>query len=73
MIDREEALAIARRRADANGWGIVEPLVVTERRGWNGTIRHFDVVSDPARRGTKVRFRIEAASGDVSDEAYLPR
>jgi hypothetical protein len=73
MITPEAAEAIARARAAAQGWGIVEPLVVEARHGWNGKIRSYNVDSNPAKRGTKVRFTIDAETGDILSEGYLPR
>jgi hypothetical protein len=73
MITPEMAEKIARARAVALGWGIVEPLSVQARRGWNGKIRSYNVDSNPAKRGTKMRFTIDAETGDILSEGYLPR
>jgi hypothetical protein len=73
MITPEAAEAIARARAAALGWGIVEPLSVQARRGWTGKIRIYSIDSNPATRGTKVRFTIDAQTGDIVSEGYLPR
>lgn len=73
MITREEAIGIARARAAENGWGIVEPIDVRERQSWSGEIRSFEIRSNPAKHGTKVRFTIDSSSGRVIDEGYLPR
>jgi hypothetical protein len=73
MITPEAAEAIARARAASQGWGVAEPLVVKARRGWTGKIRSYSVDSNPAMRGAKVRFTIDAATGEILSEGFLPR
>jgi hypothetical protein len=73
MITPEAAEAIARAWAAAQGWGIVEPLSVQTRRGWTGKIRSYNVDSNPALRGTRVRFTIDAETGEILSEGFLPR
>jgi hypothetical protein len=73
MITREDAVAIARTRAQQQGWGLVEPLAVTQRRGWTGRLLRYEVVSNPAARGPKARFTIDASTGAILSEGYIPR
>lgn len=73
MITKDEAIAIARARAKENGWGLVEPLMVIDYRGWSGKIKRYRIDSNPAMLGTKTRFTIDANSGAVLEEGYLPR
>lgn len=73
MITRDQAIDIARARASANGWGIVEPVDVRQRQHWSGEVRSYEVRSNPAMHGTKVRITIDAVTGEVVDEGYLPR
>ena len=73
MISDTEAVAIARARAVKNGWPLVDPLRVTVRRDWSGELRHYEIVSDPSRRGAKTRFTIDASTGAIRTEGYLPR
>ncbi|MEO6601803.1 MAG: hypothetical protein ABIQ16_18135 [Polyangiaceae bacterium] len=73
MIDQEAAIAIARQRAVLNGWALVEPLQVVHRRGWLGQKDRFEIDSDPALRGPKTRFVIDAESGKILSEGYIPR
>jgi hypothetical protein len=73
MITQDEAVAIARARAMEKGWGLVEPLSVIQRRGWLGKIKSYSIESNPAMRGTKTRFTIDANSGAILEEGYIPR
>jgi hypothetical protein len=42
-------------------------------RRWTGKLRSYRVVSNPARRGTKARFVIDAVTGAILEEGYIPR
>ncbi len=73
MIDQAAAIAIARERAALKGWALVEPLQIVHRRGWLGQKDRFEIDSDPAQRGAKARFVIDAESGEILSEGYIPR
>jgi uncharacterized membrane protein YkoI len=73
MIDQDTAIAIARKRAEEKGWGLAEPLAVITRRGWFGGILRFEIETNPAMRGSKARFVIDAVTGEIIDEGYIPR
>jgi uncharacterized membrane protein YkoI len=74
MIDEATAIAIARKRAKEKGWGLTEPLAVITRHRWFGRgILRFEIETNPAMRGTKARFVIDAATGEIIDEGYIPR
>lgn len=73
MIEQPQAVAIARARAQKNGWPFVEPLQVVERRGWFGGARRFEIETNSGNRGTKARFVIDAKTGEVVSEGYVPR
>lgn len=73
MIDRDTAIDIARKRAEEKGWGFAEPLAVITRRGWLGGLLRFEIETDPVMRGSKARFVIDAATGKILDEGYIPR
>jgi hypothetical protein len=73
MIDRDSALAIARKRAAENGWAFGEPVQVVHRRGWFGRGERFEIETNAGNRGTKARFVIDAESGTVLSEGYVPR
>ncbi len=72
MISAEEAENIARARAEELNWGLMEPIMIRERRSPEGA-REYYVVSNPAVLGTKSRFTIDAETGKITDEGYLPR
>lgn len=73
MIGRDDAIEIARKRAAEKGWGFAEPLDIIERRGWFGKPGRFEIETNAGKRGTKARFVIDAATGDVVSEGYIPR
>jgi hypothetical protein len=74
MIDRETAIEIARARAAQNGWGFAEPLDIVQRRPWfGGGEGRFEITTNAGKRGTKARFVIDAASGEILREGYIPR
>ena len=73
MIDRDQAIGIARNRALENGWAFAEPVAVVQRRGWFGGVKRFEIETNAGRRGTKARFTIDAATGRILSEGYIPR
>jgi hypothetical protein len=73
MISREDAVAIARARATEKGWGLAEPIAVRDRRSWLGRIRSYDIESNPAMRGSRTRFTIDAMTGAVLSEGHIAR
>ena len=74
MIDRNIAVEIARARAAQNGWGFGEPLEIIERRPWFRSGRgRFEIVTNAGKRGTKARFVIDAVTGEILHEGYIPR
>ena len=73
MIDRDGAIEIARKRAEENGWGFAEPLDVAHRIGWFGGSKRFEIRTNWGRKGGNARFVIDAATGEILAEGYLPR
>lgn len=73
MIGSDEAVAVARARADANRWFFSEPVRCELRRGWFGGESRYEIETNAGRRGTKARFVINAATGVVIEEGYIPR
>lgn len=73
MIEREEAIRIAHRRAEENGWPFGDPLAVIHRRGWFGRPGRYEIETNAGARGTKARFVIDDETGAVVSEGYLPR
>ncbi|MGK9236145.1 hypothetical protein KXS07_30280 [Inquilinus limosus] len=73
MIDRDQAIEIARKRSAENGWAFAEPVEVVQRRGWFGGVKRFDIETNAGRRGTKARFAVDAETGRIISEGYTPR
>ncbi len=73
MIDREQALRIARERAAVLGWAFAEPVQVIQRRGWFTRAGRFEVETNVGHKGTKARFTIDATTGAVLSEGFIPR
>jgi hypothetical protein len=73
MIGESSAVAIARARAAENGWPFSESLSVSFRKGWRKNTGRFEIETNPGMRGTKIRFIIDAATGKIVEEGYIPR
>jgi hypothetical protein len=73
MIDAEGALEIARARAADNGWAFAEPFSVRLRRGWFGQNDRYEIETNAGRLGAKARLVIDASSGRIVSEGYIPR
>lgn len=73
MIERAMAIDIARKRAGENGWAFAEPLEVVLRRGWRGVAKRYEIETNAGNRGTKARFVIDAATGELLSEGYIAR
>lgn len=73
MIGPDQAVAVARARAEANRWFFSEPVRCELRRGWFGSESRYEIETNAGRRGTKARFVIEVATGKVLEEGYMPR
>ena len=74
VIDSELAVAIARKRAAEKGWGgMADPLYVIARGRRAGGIDSYEIATNPAMLGTRARFVIDAATGAIREEGYIPR
>jgi hypothetical protein len=73
MIERDVAIEIARKRATENGWAFAEPLEIVQRRGWFGRAGRFEIETNAGKLGTKATFVIDASTGEVVSEGYIPR
>ena len=73
MISPEQAADIAKARANEKGWGLLEPLSIDARKGWNLKLKSYSVTSDPTKRGTACHFTIDAETGSILDEGYISR
>ncbi len=73
MIEEGAAIELARARAEAKGWAFAEPVAVTHRRGWFGKGDRFEIETNAGKHGTKARFVIDATTGEILSEGYIPR
>jgi hypothetical protein len=73
MIDQAGAVHRARQLAEAQGWTWVEPAVATLRRRWFGRGGRWEVCSNAHALGAKVRVVLDAESGQVLEQGYIPR
>ena len=73
MIDQKEAIELARKRALEKGWAFSEPVYVIERRGWRKGITCFEIETNAGKRGTKALFSVDAKTGAILSEGYIPR
>ena len=72
-IDRNQAIEIARTRAAEKGWPFAEPLALIIRRAWFGGVSRFEIETGAGKRGTHTRFVIDAKTGEIVSEGYVPR
>jgi uncharacterized membrane protein YkoI len=73
MIEQNQAIEIARKRAAEKGWAFAEPLQVTTRRRWFGGTSRYEIETTAGKRGTKARFSIDANTGEIISEGYVSR
>jgi len=72
MIDEQAALDIAKARAAENGWAFLEPFSILLRRGWWPKVNRYEIGSCTNRFGAKARFVIDADTGAVLEQGYIP-
>ena len=74
MIERNQAIKIALKRAQEKGWEFVEPLdVFMFRKWWGFGLSHFEIWTNAGNPGTKTRFVIDAKAGEILSEEYIPQ
>lgn len=73
MIEEAAAIEVARTRAIEQGWAFSEPLDVIHHRGWFGSSGRYTIETNAGNRGTKARFVIDATTGAILSEGYIPR
>jgi hypothetical protein len=73
VIDEQAAIEIARLRAAEKGWAFADPIGVRHRRGWFGQGDRYEIETNGNNRGSKARFVIDATTGAVISEGYIPR
>jgi Peptidase propeptide and YPEB domain len=73
MIDRDQAIDVARKRSQEKNWVFAEPLNVVYLKGWFGKPGCYEIETNAGNRGTKALFTIDAATGEIDSEGYIPR
>jgi hypothetical protein len=73
MIEQATAIEIARQRAALEGFGFGKPLLAVHRRGCFGQRDRFEIETNAGMLGTKARFTVDAESGEILSEGYIPR
>ena len=74
VITGPNAVEIARTRATENGWPFAEPIQVVERRAWlSGSVTRYEIETNAGRLGTKANFVVDAETGAIISEGYVPR
>jgi hypothetical protein len=73
MIDKSDAIALARAAAEKEGWSFIEPTAATLRRAWSGGGGRWEIHTNAAVRGTRARFIIDASDGRIIEKGYIPR
>jgi len=71
-MTREEAIEIAKKTAEANGWPWSEPVQAI-KRGFFPFKQSWEVLSNADRRGANVLVEIDERSGSIRRSAFLPR
>jgi len=72
-VTEQEAIALAKQAALAEGWAWVEPAQAALHRSWRGKGGRWVVFSNARGLGAKARVVIDAASGAVLEKGYVPR
>lgn len=73
VISEAEAIRLAKHLAEENGWGWLDPAYTTLRRRWFGPGGRWEIQSNAAGKGPKVRVILDAQSGQVIEKGYIPR
>jgi hypothetical protein len=72
-MNEEQAVAIARRTAEQEGWAWVDPPLATLRKGWSGRSGRWEIFSNARALGAKVRVVLDDETGTVTEKGYVPR
>ncbi len=73
MIEKAAAIEIARLRAEEKEWSFEEPIEVIEHHGWfSKAATVFDIETNFGYFGAKAHFTIDAKTGEILKEGYIP-
>ncbi len=73
MISEEEAVRLAKRLAQQEGWAWVDPANAILRRRWFGRGGRWEIFSNAHALGAKIRVVLDADSGKVLERGYIAR
>jgi hypothetical protein len=73
VISEAEAILLAKQLAEEKGWGGLDPAYATLRHPWFGPGGRWEILSNTAGKGPKVRVILDAQSGQVIEKGYIPR
>ena len=75
MIERNQIIEIARKRAEENGWEFAWPfdMFIFPKRWWGFGLSHFEIWTNAGYPGTKARFVIDAKTEKILSEEYMPQ
>lgn len=65
MIERFQAIDIARKHAAEKGWEFLEPLHIVPHHGFFGGVITYEIDTNHGRPGARLRFVIDANNGAV--------
>jgi uncharacterized membrane protein YkoI len=72
VSSEEEALEIARRRAEEKDWSLEEPIEVRMHRAWfSKAPTVFKIETNVGYFGAKAHFTIDAKTGEIKEEGYI--
>ena len=73
MIEQDQAIEIARKRAEEKGWEFNEPVNVFTFRKWVGfgAVSRFEILENAGNPSTKAHFVIDAKTGVVLSEEHV--
>ena len=72
MIDKDEALSLAREAAEAAGWAWVEPVDINWRSDWLGKSGKWEIMTNANGLGAKIRM-IVRGNGEIVEKGYVSR
>jgi hypothetical protein len=72
-VKEEEAVAIARRHAEARGWTWLEPIAVQRRRRWFVGSPFWEVRTNSRCIGVSIFVRIDERTRAIYYASFFPR
>jgi hypothetical protein len=73
MMTEQDAIDRAKQAAENQGWAWVEPVEAIWRPAWFGEGGKWEICSNALGRGAMARIVIDAQTGAVLEQGYVPR